>query len=701
MSFPEKLGRYRLEAELGKGAMGRVYLAHDPAIDRKVAIKTVVLPAGLSPGETEEIQARFNREVQAAGRLAHPNIVTIFDIGEEPSVGTFVAMEYVEGRTLEEYIRLETLPSPRTVASIGCQAADALAYAHREGIVHRDIKPANLILVGERTVKIADFGLAKQTGTSLTTDGAFLGTPNYMSPEQIRGQDVDGRSDLFSLAIVVYELLTGKRPFRGESISTVIYRITTEPPIEPDLGQVPDAVRIKAFLGRALSKNPDDRYQTGDEFARELRESFAGSPATLETAPAASEVSGKTATGVPASPARAAPLPAPGEQKSPRRHPRPAQHHQGRAGAKRSRGRRTISILPFLIIPLVLVGAGFIYRERLFDLLGLPVPGLDESIGQPTVPGAGEGGDREKEPAGSGGLTGSDAGPTPPPVNTLVRLRSEPEGATFFLGERPLPANRIRAPETGEELSIRAVLDCREATRDIGPEEAGQEMTFQLQPVMLSMKIVSEPQGASVRIDGKRAGKTAMTATLDSCLTHTVALSREGYEPWKRTLALERGRLQAPDTLRAEMSLLPKGVLVIPEAPYPVTVKLGGRQEVKSGRRMTVVAGLYRVEFTNKTLMFRSEVRVRVPADGTISPDIVFPPVVTLSVVAQPGNAVIEISNKSFRRTLGAPPIFNENLVAGTYDVRCRFIHNGEEQEKTVELAKGDSPRVRFVASNP
>lgn len=739
--------------------MGRVYLAHDPAIDRKVAIKTVILPEGLSQRERDEIHLRFQREVRAAGRLAHPNIVTVFDVGEDAAAGVFVAMEYIEGRELGDYTSSATLLPPRTVASIGCQAANALAYAHREDIVHRDIKPQNLILVEEKNIKIADFGLAKQIGTALTTTGSLLGTPYYMSPEQIRGVDIDGRSDLFSLAVVIYELLTGKRPFRGESISTVIYRITSEPPIAPDLTRFADAADpIKAFLGRALAKNPDDRFQTGDQFAHALREAFTvgqspEAPTDTLVSPQRPDWRGNT-TAVVEQTVVGRSLASRADTAEPRRD-RGAGIRRRRG--KRSRKKRPVSVMPWLVILTIAAGTGLVYREEIWNLMqglstgtgAIPVesgptgggaeaaPGPDgqpardgsKTLSAPEVARDPTGADSRQQPVAGGDGPPAPAGamppggdasspssgarppvetrasmegaPTPPPVNTLVGLQSSPAGAMFFVGDQRLPGNRVPAPHAGEHLVVRAVLDCREATRQVGPDDAGEQVVFDLQPAAVVLRIVSEPEGAAVKIDGQRRGRAPTHVTLDACQEHTLVLDRDGYTQWKRELRLADGRLDAPATLTAELVPLPTGTLVIPQPPYPMTIKLGGRQVVTPGRRMTVVAGSYRVEFSSEELMFRREVRVRVTKDGTATPDIEFPPVVALSVVARPGNASIEISNDAFRRELGAPPIFGEKIVAGTYRLKCRFNHTGEEQEKTIHLAAGDSSHVRFVAGRP
>jgi hypothetical protein len=251
--------------------MGRVYLAHDDTIDRPVALKTMQAIASLPEGERAAARERFAREARAAGRLSHPGIVTIFDVGESSGV-PYLAMEYLEGQTLDAFTTPETrLPLPEVVALVA-QAADALHFAHgRAGIVHRDIKPGNILRVGPGRVKILDFGLAKTPLASMTQDGTVVGTPSYMAPEQIRGAPVDGRADLFSLAVVLFELVTGQKPFPGDSVSTVLYRIVHEEPQlpPPTPAGVPEG--LHAFLQRALAKDPADRFPDANAFARALR----------------------------------------------------------------------------------------------------------------------------------------------------------------------------------------------------------------------------------------------------------------------------------------------------------------------------------------------------------------------------------------------------------------------------------------------
>ena len=288
------LGRYQVEKELGKGAMGVVYQGRDPKIGRVVAIKTMALSQEFEGDELDDARERFFREAETAGRLQHQNIVTIFDAGEEHDLA-YIAMEYLKGRDLVDHCRDGSLlPVPR-VLSIVARVAEALAYAHRQSVVHRDIKPANIMYEPETdTVKVTDFGIARITDASKTRTGLVLGTPSFMSPEQIAGKKVDGRSDLYSLGVMLYQMLTGVLPFRGDSMAELMYKIANEdaPDLRVARQDLPE--RLAQVVARALAKKPELRYQDGDAFARDLRaliDAVDGSTwpgrATASTVPAA------------------------------------------------------------------------------------------------------------------------------------------------------------------------------------------------------------------------------------------------------------------------------------------------------------------------------------------------------------------------------------------------------------------------------
>jgi serine/threonine-protein kinase len=266
------LGRYQVEKELGKGAMGVVYLGKDPKIGRIVAIKTIALSQEFEPDELDEVKARFFREAETAGRLNHPHVVTIFDAGEEHDLA-YIAMEFLKGKDLTGHTKLGSLLPLPEVLSIVARVADALDYAHRQNVVHRDIKPANIMYdPGANAVKVTDFGIARITDSSKTKTGMVLGTPSYMSPEQLAGRKVDGQSDLFSLGATLYQMCCGRLPFQGDSMAQLMYKISNEQPPDPvSLNPaLPDC--LVSIIHRALAKRTEDRFRTGEEMAKAIRE---------------------------------------------------------------------------------------------------------------------------------------------------------------------------------------------------------------------------------------------------------------------------------------------------------------------------------------------------------------------------------------------------------------------------------------------
>ncbi|MFN2238164.1 MAG: protein kinase [Thermoanaerobaculia bacterium] len=359
------LGRYEVVRELGKGAMGVVYLARDPLIGRMVALKTIRLSDSGDEEEVREFQQRFMREAQAAGILSHPSIVTVHDIGQDAEKGvSFIAMEYVEGPTLKEIIQQPDPISHAELSNLLAQVAEALDYAHARGIVHRDVKPANIILPPGSGVKITDFGIAKIAAESanLTTTGQFLGTPNYMAPEQVKGAPVDGRTDIFSLGIVIYEGLTRRKPFGGDSLTTISYRIVHEP-FEPPT-QVDPAIPVQfdEVVRRCLAKEPKDRYARARDVAADLRAIAAGKPLVEHSLDSAAEP-----TLIGASPSATVEIPSPTlDRSSSRTAPRvPA-----------SLTRKVPTALFFSVIAILLVAtaavSGWLWSRQ------VPVPEVDE-----------------------------------------------------------------------------------------------------------------------------------------------------------------------------------------------------------------------------------------------------------------------------------------------------------------------------------
>jgi len=265
----KNIGKYKITSILGKGAMGIVYRALDPDINREVAVKTIRFDLVSEEDDREEMMERFMREAQAAGKLTHPNIITIYDVGREKEM-TYIVMQLIEGKSLQKVISSGEKISTQEVIQLMDQLCKGLDYAHDNGIIHRDIKPANILLDKEGKPFIVDFGVARLETSTLTQAGTTLGTPSYMSPEQVMGKKVDGRSDIFSLGGILYELLTGKRAFQAQSITTVIYKIIHEEPLA--LTEVKKGLPIgfEQIVCKALAKDPKDRYQNCAEFATDL-----------------------------------------------------------------------------------------------------------------------------------------------------------------------------------------------------------------------------------------------------------------------------------------------------------------------------------------------------------------------------------------------------------------------------------------------
>ena len=288
MAEISSLGKYEIRREIGRGAMGVVYEGYDPFIKRVVALKTIRADQ-LSGEDSENVIARFRREAQAAGRLSHPNIVSIYDFGEEAGAW-FIAMEFVKGRELKECFEANERFTTASIVRIMSQILEALDYSHRQGVIHRDIKPANIFMLSDGSVKVADFGIAHIEASNLTQVGAVMGTPAYMSPEQIMGLPVDGRSDLFSAGVILYQFLTGERPFSG-SAATTMQKVLKEDPLPPSSLNVQAPLEMDVIVRKALAKRPEDRFQTAGDFAAAIRAAVPAMPVsnaeeTLITPPA-------------------------------------------------------------------------------------------------------------------------------------------------------------------------------------------------------------------------------------------------------------------------------------------------------------------------------------------------------------------------------------------------------------------------------
>jgi hypothetical protein len=630
------IGRYEVIREIGRGAMGRVYLARDPAIDRRVALKTVSILEGFPEAERQEAHDRFMREARAAGALLHPNIITIFDVGEQDGV-PFIAMEYVDGETLEKHCRPPDLLEIEHVVVLIAQAARALAYAHAHTIVHRDIKPANLMLAADGKIKVTDFGLAKSAAAGLTQEGTILGTPYYMSPEQVSGQDLDSRSDLFSLAVVLHELLGGRRAFEGTDISAILYKIAHQPVPLPERDGRPLPEALREVLERALAKDREARFPNGEVLARALEGALRGQrPSALGTVILESRRP-RTEAGSPSRPRAAA-----GEAGATMSGPR--------AGAPRARP----------------VAAGrWAAAAVIGGFIGL-FPTLMERGGGPLS-------EPEGRPAGA-------AVPVDVPEGARLRL----DGVD--LAGRRLPAAALR--DGNHRLEVETACERGEATLAAG----GGLPPIHLMPRTRRLPLASEPAGAEIWVDGAATGlRTPASVDLKLCEAHAVELRLQGHEAAR--LDLRQGEdWQARSADPLALAKIPDGSVRLPAAPYEVEVFHQGRRLGSAGQTLTLPPGRTRLILRNDSLFLEQPVEVNVRPGSTEALAIQFPPPGALSVHAQPSNCSIALDG----RDVGAPPILNLPVAAGAHQVRCRLLTSGEEKTQKVVIDPGRNFTCQF-----
>jgi eukaryotic-like serine/threonine-protein kinase len=612
-AVPSTIGRYHISGALGFGAMGAVYKAYDPLIKRTLAIKTIRLDIPPRSPQFQQFLERFIQEVRIAGTLSHPSIVTLFDMGQENDV-PFLAMEFVDGKTIAALIEEGTPFKPERVIGLVSQVAEALDYAHAKGVIHRDIKPSNLIVYEGDKVKVTDFGIAKLADSEITHSGALLGTPSYMSPEQAMGEKLDGRSDIFSLGVVAFEMLSGEQPFPGQNVTSILYKLVHVDPIQPaDLetnGLVPQKWR-EVFL-KVLAKKPENRYPTASAFVQDLEfclgSWFAGladqetvslqmpvpgegtvtladtalpqvagptvvvpqaQPGTDEEVaatlviPAAAAGTDETAL-LPATPAVEEPEPAPTVMRPP---PLPSQTlppeptlrvpptvTEAVVHPSPRRGVPAGWVLGggagVVVLALGIVSWAFWQRSRVDQPRVEPTAAVTEPSAPPSV------------------------APTPaPPVSGSLRIESEPAAARvrvngevkgetpLHLSELPLGSYRVRVDLRGYESQSQDV------TLDAGSPSAELRLALvrPAPPSTGAADIVSTPAGASVSVDGRPAGVTPLAGLKLKPGKHRIELALQGHEAWAGTVDVAAG-----ETGRVEVRLAARPATPAPPTPEPV-----------------------------------------------------------------------------------------------------------------------------------
>jgi serine/threonine-protein kinase len=523
----DRIGRYKIVGELGRGAMGVVYHAIDPNIGRPVAIKTIHFGGGRTPEEQERLRERLFREARSAGILSHPGIVTIYDVEQQGDLA-YIAMEFVDGPTLDQVLSEAHPIPPERMFSILGQTAVALDYAHQKGIVHRDIKPANIMIARDGTAKITDFGIAKiNASDQLTMTGNIVGTPHYMSPEQVQGQPVDGRSDQFSLAVIAFEMLTGEKPYSGEHLTTVVYKIVAEEPAAPHRLNPTIGIAIESVLRRSLSKKPDLRYATCQEFAGALEKACAGSKG-WKTMPRGGSLNEPTMVDS-AKPGVILP---------------PARRARAEATSTAERvERRTAGFLPFLLA--ILVAAGLLaligwqaapWLSNQVQTTKAPAPPPVQPAPPATTPAPVPAEPKPSPmPPPAPAEQPSPAKPAPAIAATQpVSIISSPGGATATLDGNPTKACKapcsLDAAPGRHNISI-TMPGYQIEHRDVDVESSPVEtLPVVLRPLGGTLLLASVPAGAAISVNGRPIPQVTPAQIPLSPGTYTIAIEKDGKQ---------------------------------------------------------------------------------------------------------------------------------------------------------------------------
>ena len=702
----DQIGRYKILSELGRGAMGVVYLARDTKIGREVAIKTIKLADQADGSETERLRERLFREAQSAGRLSHPGIVTIYDVAEEAGLA-YITMEFVDGETLQALMDSGRAEDAEFIADILRQTAAALDYAHSKEIVHRDIKPANIMVTGDGIVKITDFGIARISSSQLTQTGTVMGTPSYMSPEQVRGDPISGASDQFSLGVITYELLTGEKPFAGDSLTAVMFKIVSgevTPPSEISPGI---SNQLENAVLRALSKSGEDRFPSCVAYAEAVSISFkpAGSAAP-ERQTGAAEIAEESATIVmPAVSTGAAPS-VPQEQLETVVLPLPEESAQTAAMPELSplgaedieeveEAKRDGSWIAIAVVAGILVAGGAFWIARNTGFIG-GIPDLMVSTQGPDsgeTPPTGE--DAGMEP----GTRGTDGASSSPEVILVpIPAVEPPESAT--------PDVASAVPETGSaggEAGSAAVETLPQtppaaevpALTPPNPEPAPPPAPRKAAPLRVVAVNFSTPQpGARVVVDGRPQWSCATPCSIDLPRgEHTAIVSLGGFHRVRKTFDVGTDPLDLPFDLEAVV-----GTVLVSSSPAGADVFVDGKkmdQKTNASLRLRPGYHLIKVE---KAGAGSGEQSVLVSEGDLRTSQFVLstsPPRAKLIVKTTPPGARIVLNDR--QRSSGATPA-ELDLAPGSYRISLSLAGH-RPSTKDIELSADNPVTIEEVLS--
>jgi serine/threonine-protein kinase len=711
-----RIGRYLITGRIGKGGMGMVYRGLDEKLEREVAVKTLVAEGSFDP----ESRKRFEVEAKAAARLAHPNIVTVHELGEDRGI-LYIAMEMLPGADLDSLLKSgETLTLAEKL-DVVAQVCRGLAFAHERGIVHRDIKPSNVRLLDDGTAKIMDFGIAKLgSGHHITKTGMMVGTVHYMSPEQVRGKPTDGRSDVFSAGVILYELLAGERPFRGEDVTQILYKIVNEEPATPEL-QAPAelAPRLQQVLKRALAKDPAERYASAAAFGQEIAACLEVARQGLGAAEAGSAdglAAARRALGdghAEEAIARLRGLLASNpESLEVRRTLRSAVREEGRRQAPRAASAELYPELEATFQAAATRRAGSGDQATLAGQAGTELmptvvaTSRGEAAAAPLAPAV-----ASAAPSRLAWLWAVGAllvlvavasaflrrGPAPaaapsasPPAAAAaprVSVRSSPPGAAVLVDGRDTGVVTDGEVVLPAPAPARVTLTFRragyaDATRSVElPLPAGEAVSVALQATSHTLRLRTQPPGAAVALDGAPVvGTTPLELALDPAAEHRIALSLEGHAP--QELRTRAG--SPPATLDVTLEkLVPPGTVAV-EAAYPVDVLWRGRVLAKDATspRVQLTGGRQQLTLQAAAVFLKAELGVEVPPGGEVT--LQAPGLGKLNVRATPDNCEVLV-DEAF---LDYPPIRDKPVAAGRHTVSFKWP-DGKRSDKTVEVKAG------------
>lgn len=651
--MPGTIGRYQVKELIGVGAMGAVYKAFDPLIKRTLAIKTIRLDIPRQSPQYRSFIERFYHEARISGTLSHPNIVTLFDIGEEGGL-PYLAMEFVEGQTISSQLDAGQRFQPETVIGLVSQVASAIDYAHRMGVIHRDIKPSNLILFEGERVKVTDFGIAKLVDTEMTQAGQLVGTPSYMSPEQAMGEKVDGRSDIFSLGVCAFEMLSGEQPFPGNNVTAILYKLAHVDPIEPANlemnGLVPE--KWREVFHKVLAKKPDDRYQTAADFVRDLEYclgSWFGAamgdegPAaeapmpTVQLPPPAPADASRTVAAPPRPPVAAQTRPpAPVEELATMAMPAPAPEDVTLpVTARKAEPPAPPPVLPTVMMtPEALAAATArspappaaaegktVMMEAAPEVATLRVPPTAaRAVEAPQPPKADEPppatmvmSSTQRMPeavarAAVGTPPAPPEAPAPPPTATAAApaepraRRGFPVGLALGLVALLVVASLgiggllwLKGRSGGESPTPEA-----SATPSAAPSVAPSTPAPTAAPVLGALAVVSEPSGATVTVNGEARGLTPLTLPDLALGEYEVKVESRGFQPFTQKVTLADAQTVEVRAVLARPAPS-QGTLDVLSTPFGAAVTIDGQpagQTPLTGHKLR--AGSHKVEITRQ-----------------------------------------------------------------------------------------------------